>query len=540
MHLVHSFKKFPKVSKLAVSFAVLVSIGVATPAFAERINECEPLFDTSTAEVMTTPELGTVSLDSATSKVEVQSNSPSTFIPTNSRLRSLTFSNWTLPTSSKDLKFKASLAELLEMMTETHFENIDPKMTIEKGEMHLARSIGDGQTIEFEYRRDNRHDSFRLDKILLYKPNGQAIVIDKSPLADSGLHFNRDTALLVESSELYDGRTSLASLHPIEMSDLQAWAAGRTTIERVLTAKKSNDPGKLLQSLASEMSSADQAILARLKDQPEILKVPIVIEGDMLKAIAAWAGRMPELPRGKVKAAVRDNHITRLIWTARLSSSVKIVASTTRKQMAKWIVIGALIVGIQQAPHELDFVRSALPGQWISRLTSKQDHHLDHEQAEIVQEVLARLKQQAGPSTPVQNNPTVSRAGTDASLPVGQEKPATQASAQLNSAQTVSNLTEAVSQLSTDEKAHGGQMTFYLSDLQNHQTSLFNGDSLQAAEQHLKSGYLIAVFPKTQKVILAPITVGADSTSPKVATILIDRQNQAQIYDVIVNNLIHP
>jgi len=545
MHLINRLKTIHLATSLAASLATILAtilfLGVATPAFAERINECEPLFDSSNAEVMTSPELGTVSLDSATAKVEPRSSFSPDFIPANSRLRSLKFSEWTLPTSSKDPKFKASMNELLEMMTETHFENVDPKMTIEKGELHLARSIGDGETIEFEYRRDSRHDSFRLDKIVLYKPNGQPILIDKSPISDNGLHFSRDTVLLVENSELYEGRTSLASLHPLELSELSAWAHGRTIIEQSLTSKKSNDPGKVLQNLASELSPADQVTLAQLREQPEALKVPIVIEGDLLKAITAWAGRMPNLPRGKVKAAIRDNHVTRLIWTTRLSSSMKIVANTTRKQVAKWVVIGALILGIQQAPHELDFVRSALPGNLISKLTGKHDQHLDSEQAEIVLEVLARLKQQAaGIPTPVQENRTLSHTGINVPNRGGQETPETQVGAQLNSAQTVSNLTEAVSQLSADEKAHGGQITFYMSDLQNHQTSILNAGTLQAAEQQVKSGYLIAVFPNTQKVILAPITVGADSMSPRVATILIERQSQTQIYDVIVNNLIHP
>ena len=78
MHLINRLKTIHLAASLAKIVATILFLGVATPAFAERINECEPLFDSSNAEVMTSPELGTVSLDSATAKVEPRSSSPPT------------------------------------------------------------------------------------------------------------------------------------------------------------------------------------------------------------------------------------------------------------------------------------------------------------------------------------------------------------------------------------------------------------------------------------------------------------------------------
>lgn len=66
------------------------------------------------------------------------------------------------------------------------------KQVLEKGELLLAQNLNDGWSMEAEYGIDQRGASpkFRLKKLLLVKPNGEEIVLDKSPVDVTGVKLN--------------------------------------------------------------------------------------------------------------------------------------------------------------------------------------------------------------------------------------------------------------------------------------------------------------------------------------------------------------
>ncbi|MFS4457538.1 hypothetical protein [Bdellovibrio sp. HCB2-146] len=82
--------------------------------------------------------------------------------------------------------------KILQMAAFGRSVDFTEKQVLEKGELLLARTLNDGWSMEAEYGIDQRGAAakFRMKKLLLVKPNGEEIVLDKSPIDVSGLKFN--------------------------------------------------------------------------------------------------------------------------------------------------------------------------------------------------------------------------------------------------------------------------------------------------------------------------------------------------------------
>ena len=213
------------------------------------------------------------------------------------------------------------------------------------------------------------------------------------------------------------------------------------------------------------------------------------------------------------------------------------MVSTVRKQSAKWFVVGAILLGVQQSPAIYNHVKNILPGHGISGTLSKPANELTPEQAAVLSDFFKQLQKNSPLAQPAMTEGKANPVVTAVAKP---EVTIENVISPSQSLRVINDLSATVALLTANEKSAGGNVIFYMSDLTNHLHAPISATSVQTAQSQLKSGYMIAIFAKTQTMILAPVTQNAGSAIPTIATIVIERAGHEPLYDVIANGLTTP
>jgi hypothetical protein len=413
-------------------------------------------------------------------------------------------------TSVKDPRYQESFHNILEMLTETIFLSGDRKTTLEKGKLNLARNIGNGQSVEFEYIGDRRGENmvFRLAKVVLYKANGQDVSLEKNPVSDDGLKLRTPEVLVAEDAG--------GNLKVIEKSDINKWAKTENTTPDVGPANE----GVLqrLESLINRMNPQDALKVRALKTHHQSIRIPLVIQGPLLQNLLTWAERMPYVSRPELRAAVQNKNLNPVIWKARFRSNVDFTLKVAKKQIFKYILIGGVFFGGHSMINQMTDVRPAVLDQRPSVVSMKADKpSFTINDSLIINRVLKSLEANGS----IQADAL--RAEINASLDL-KKSPAAIAT-NTRDAQSV------MAQLIDAEVAANGQSQFYLGDTNMKLTSTPT-ESLNITPN---TSILIGEFSHQQKIILIPITtVGS---TQQMSQLVLSRSENPRLYDALSGSL---
>ncbi|HVK60779.1 MAG TPA: hypothetical protein VM432_04475, partial [Bdellovibrionales bacterium] len=233
-------------------------------------------------------------------------------------------------TSRRDAEFKPATMRLLNMLSNTLFQDIGRKLTREKGEMRLAEILDDGSTMEFIFEGDKRSgDSiFRLQKIVLVKPNGADVTLDGAPVDDSGKSLAR-TAHVISMRSMARG----VELKPVAASAFKDLVASDVSLAP-LYKNDVDDSGNLLsfiENAASRMHESDRAQVEDLKKKIKTVKVPLTIRGPVLDELLKWGDRLSVLNRSEFQTALQTGKLTALAMKARQRSMGEFMMNIVRK-----------------------------------------------------------------------------------------------------------------------------------------------------------------------------------------------------------------
>jgi len=233
--------------------------------------------------------------------------------------------------TKKSPEFKAALSELVRMFSDTLYTSAGEKVSLEKGELYLAKRIDDDTTLELSYQGDLRSSvpAFRLIKVALVKGNAQSVSISKEPLVDSG------KGLKIKSFILQSDASAQKTLLGVDV--LNAIEAAKYNGE---------DPLLHIDMLIAKAAPSDRVALQHISDSKQNIEVPLVIEGDLLKSFVSLAENLNLMERGKIRQYVDKNKLGTLVALSRAYASYDFTKQVAKKQIYKYMLVGAAFYGI--------------------------------------------------------------------------------------------------------------------------------------------------------------------------------------------------
>ena len=285
-------------SVMSMAFSILFSLLITFLSAFAQANSCVDIFKMQNEAIV---ELGSDNIELSGIKI-VRDNSPQNI------------------KSKKDPGYRESLKNLLMLLTETQFENISKKETLDKGELRLGKLFDDGLSLEFVYEGDLRGmDSYHLTKIKLIKPNGQSEKLDENPVPDLGLPSENRT-ILVKKEKRDDQTAKISSID-------------KKIVEQLFESKELNTP---------EVQKKVESLTAKLQE----VKIPFKIEGVLLESLVTWTGMVKHVTRPKMRERLESDQIERLIWHARAVGSVRWMGKQLNRLVFREIIRSAVYLGL--------------------------------------------------------------------------------------------------------------------------------------------------------------------------------------------------
>lgn len=431
--------------------------------------------------------------------------------------------------SKKDPKYNEKLGQLLNMLTDTLYVNASEKVTIEKGELRLAKILPNGVSIEFEYTGDLRSEkqglgkAFRLTKIMAIKPNGQTVTISKDPLTDDGRHLRQSEFLFVKKSMPVEGSpdekmVEIAYMEPDKQEKLTGWIEQSGGYERF----PKPDGKKLIQYMtdnAPAMAGADQAKIAELLADVRNVEVPVVLSGPLLDDLLKnWLDRLELISRGEWQGINQGSSVRHFALLGTLRSSVAWWKDRVSKKVSG-IVIAAILVGggmmavdkLKDVYHEWNAAPTVVyeqvessgftqtdarvMAQVLNELTDQQWNILDPRLSERIY----KRMQQPNVRTPIDE---------------------------------AYQFEEFIKQSIELETRLGSSVRTYLGSSQNNSESLLRADVSQ-----FQSGLAIYLFDAQERVVITSIQEVKGSTVPSVRVLIIRKEQHSALYDILKKRL---
>jgi hypothetical protein len=211
------------------------------------------------------------------------------------------------PAKQNDIKqVPAMLSRILQMSASTLNESMSPKYTLEKGEITLGHTLGDGWTLEFNYKRDARTSdvTFRLTDIQVLQPNGDAVKLTKNPTTPEGTLFAKEN---------------------ISIADL-----------------------------------VESKIKIPLSDVLVNVDAPVVIRGELLKSLEKWIPYLEYVKRDSLRS-LEASGLGKLKTKAFVKSNAAYTQDIIKKQSFKFVLLGVAMYVYLQKDQVIEYFVEADP-----------------------------------------------------------------------------------------------------------------------------------------------------------------------------------
>jgi|GEM_PF-3656079 hypothetical protein len=225
--------------------------------------------------------------------------------------------------------FKKGLAELVQMYSDTLYMSAGEKMSIEKGELFLAKRLDDNTTLELSYQGDLRSvkPAFRLVKAAIVKGNAQAVNLTKEPLNDNGSDLKLRSFILQSNND--GSKTSLLAADVL------------SAIEPV---KNTDDTLSFLQLMIEKSAPQDRP---KFSSMPlKTVEVPLSIEGTLLERFVKFAEDLSLMKRDRVRDYLGKDKLFSLWALSKVYSSYDFTKQVAKKQIYKYVLVGAAFYGV--------------------------------------------------------------------------------------------------------------------------------------------------------------------------------------------------
>lgn len=417
-----------------------------------------------------------------------------------------------LPTSDKDPNFQKSRLMLLSLLADPIFESGSVKDTLTRGELRLGANIGDGRSLEFEYRGDQRGDEMvlRLNRITLYKPNGQSISIDRNPLSDDGRSLiAKPISLIDRVTKNSDGSASVRDMKVLDAEGLAAIAKNHEFLVEAMAANKASSPLGTIEAIKDQLGASDREALAEFSAIRQTIEIPVTIEGALMTELALWLKRLPDVSRTELRQAAAGQSLRSLIWKVHYRQKKDyFLDKIVMKQAFKLPFILILFWGIHEVTKiEMPNISQWLPNQAaVERVVEGKATITDRPEYKTVREILDGLNLPAGEKEALDG-----KAREDINTAV-------------NGRDVIGALSQLQTQLTKDDAEEirlGGASSYY------------QGSTLSLGLlPNWKGGFMVAHYPLQKKVLLIPIAK-VNGVVPSAAVIIIKEKSFPETYKAI-------
>lgn len=233
--------------------------------------------------------------------------------------------------TKKSPDFKKALAELIQMHSDTLYISAGEKVSLEKGELFLAKRLDQDSTLELSYQGDLRSaiPSFRLVKAAIVKGNAQNVVLTKEPLIDNGTELKLKSFVVQRTAD--GAKSALVTAENLSAID---------------PVKNSDDPLSAINNLIQNSSPTDRVLLKKIDQNSKEIEVPVVIEGDLLKRFVLFADDLGLMDRSKVRDYIGNDKLNSLWALSKVYASYDFTKQVAKKQIYKYMLVGAAFYGV--------------------------------------------------------------------------------------------------------------------------------------------------------------------------------------------------
>ncbi len=427
-------------------------------------------------------------------------------------------------TSKSDPRFKPTVLDMLNMMTETVFVSGDHKSMTEKGELRLAAEFKQGQSIEFEYIGDKRGSDviYHLDKISFIKANGKDITVDKNPLSDDATFLQRSEILIVtKEGKKTETEEKPQKISILEKSDIESWSE-ESPVLKANVAKIKKDQSILdgLREISQSLSEKDAELIDKIIAEQKIVNVPTAISGPVLQEMIKWSELLPTLKRAEVRESVKNGKLSSLLIKARVRANTDFAFKVAKKQIFKYMLVGTAFFGFTHYNNLLLHDRSTTNSTIVSDVLIAKSTFTT-ENANALQQVAKSFSKSGRDVDPAFKQMLLAR--------IAEKKTSKETAAATEDVQ------RSISDFVLKEENLRGSSRFYIGDanmnLKAFADKSFN-PSLASAD------YMIGLFEKQNRIVIVSIFKSVTTFKTEMAEVIVDRHSYPVMYENIREALI--
>lgn len=440
-------------------------------------------------------------------------------------IREINIERMVVPASEKDPSFNEVRQTLLALLANTIFENGSIKGTLERGELSLGVPLGDGSSIEFEYRGDQRGSDMvlRLNRITIFKPNGQSISVDRNPVSDDGRTLIAKPITLIDHFKTdANGDRYLKEMKPLDAEGLGALANTHEFLGTALNENRAATPLRTIEAIRDLLSASDRQALVNFTAARQTVQIPVVIEGPLMKELQHWLRRLPWVSRGELREASAGGEFRSLSRRAIRRERWNYVWDKIIKKQSMKLPLVLPVLGLagyvfaQLNTIDVENLRAWMPhSEAVDKMVEGSSTVTDRPEYRTVREVLDGLQAPAGEvqafDTKVKSDINTTVQGRD---PI----------------RALQNMHDVLAKHEADELKAGSAPVHFPE----------KGATVSVGfSPNSKNGYTIIHYPRQEKVILIPVS-NLSSLIPSAVVLNVKKSSYPGVYKALVDKLPKP